>query len=307
MQMQQGLVFNIQKYSISDGPGIRTTVFLKGCPADCWWCHNPESKGSAPEALVAAGRCIACRECASACPVGIVVAGSAVPVREGVCIRCERCIDACCSGARQLAGTPMTVAETMAVILQDRIFYDDSGGGATFSGGEPLQQFTYLVSLLSACREKGINTAVDTGGFAPTEHLLTVAGLTDLFLYDIKCMNEARHREATGLGNTTVLENLRILGDRHPAIWIRIPVIPGFNDDPENLEATARFVSTVRGVRQVNLLPYHRTWLGKGDTAPVQASARGIEAPAMERLEDLAEIFRAHGLKTAAGGGWINE
>jgi len=307
MPMQQGLVFNIQKYSISDGPGIRTTVFLKGCPADCWWCHNPESMGFSPEPLVAAGRCVACQECASACPLGMVAAGSALPVRDVACIRCERCIDACCTGARQLAGIPMTVAETMAVILQDRIFYDDSGGGATFSGGEPLHQLTYLMSLLSACREKGINTAVDTGGFAPTESLLAVAGMTDLFLYDIKCMDDARHREATGLGNSRVLENLRVLGDRHPAIWIRIPVIPGFNDDAENLAATARFVATVRGVRQVNLLPYHHTWLGKGDASLEQASARDVETPTRERLEELAEIFRAHGLTTAAGGGWINE
>lgn len=305
--MQHGLVFNIQKYSISDGPGIRTTVFLKGCPADCWWCHNPESKGYAPEPLVVTGRCVACRECETACPLGIVAAGSAVPVRDGVCVLCERCCDVCCSGARQLVGQRMTVAEAMAVILQDRIFYDDSGGGATFSGGEPLHQFPYLMSLLSACRQKGIHTAVDTGGFAPAENLLAVAGLTDLFLYDIKCMDDARHREATGLGNENVLENLRVLGDRHPAIWIRIPVIPGFNDDHENLEATARFVSTVRGVRQVNLLPYHRTWLGKGDDSAEQAAGWNLEAPSVARLDELAEIFRAYGLRTAAGGGWIND
>jgi len=307
MQMQQGLVFNIQKYSISDGPGIRTTVFLKGCPADCWWCHNPESKGFAPEPLVARGRCVGCQECAAACPVGIVAAGSALAVHDAACIRCERCIDACCSGARQLAGTQMTVAETLAVILQDRIFYDDSGGGVTFSGGEPLHQLSFLTDLLSACRMKGIRTAVDTGGFAPRESLLAVAGLTDLFLYDIKCMDDARHREATGLGNALVLENLRALGNNHHSIWIRIPLIPGFNDDRENLESTARFVSSVGGVTQVNLLPYHRAWLGKGDGAADLDAGRAVETPSMERLEELADIFRAHGLTTAAGGGWINE
>ena len=212
MRPERGVVFNIQKYSISDGPGIRTTVFLKGCPARCWWCHNPESQAPLPETTVIASRCLGCGECSVVCPRG---GGGGYTRGAAACILCGACVEACPSGARHQTGTEMTSAQVLAVVMQDRIFYEESGGGVTFSGGEPLMQFEFLKALLATCREEGIGTAVDTGGFAPLEQLLEVAALADLILYDLKLMDDQRHRAATGLGNRQVLENLAALGRVH--------------------------------------------------------------------------------------------
>lgn len=298
MTMGQGIVFNIQKYSVSDGPGIRTTVFLKGCPAHCWWCHNPESQARLPETTVIKSLCLACGECAAACLQGI---GSGI--RDvTACILCGACVDACPSGARRMAGTEMTVAQVLTVVMQDRIFYEESGGGVTFSGGEPLMQFDFLWELLTACREQGLRTAVDTGGFAPLEHLLEIAGLADLILYDLKLMNDQRHRAVTGLGNRQVLENLTALGRVHKGIWIRVPIIPGVNDDHDNLQETARFAADLQGVRQVNLLPFHRTWHAKLGYLGRVVPGNDTAAPSQQRMEELAEIFRTTGLKTRIGG-----
>jgi len=296
--MGRGLVFNIQKYSISDGPGIRTTVFLKGCPARCWWCHNPESQAPQPETTVMVSRCLACGECVTACPQGL---GSG---KQGAadCILCGACVEACPPGARSLAGTEMTTAQVLAVVMQDRIFYEESAGGVTFSGGEPLMQFEFLRGLLVACREQGIRTAVDTGGFAPQEQLLEIAGLTDLILYDLKLMDDQRHRAATGLGNRPVLDNLAALGRVHGAIWVRVPIIPGVNDDGANLAETARFAAGIQGVRQVNLLPFHRTWHAKLGRLGRAMPDHDTTTPSQERMEELAEIFRSAGLTTKIGG-----
>ncbi len=295
----RGIVFNIQKYSISDGPGIRTTVFLKGCPASCWWCHNPESQTAAPEMTLVASRCLLCDECVTACPQG---AAGREQENAPACLLCGECMEACPSGARRLAGTEMTVADVLATLLQDRIFYEESGGGATFSGGEPLFQFEFLKALLTGCRQRGIRTAVDTGGFAPMEQLLEVAAITDLILYDLKLMDAERHRAAVGLDNRGVLENLAALGKVHDNIWIRIPIIPGVNDDRANLEATAALAARTPGVRQVNLLPFHRTWHGKLRQLGRAGVEDSIATPSQERMEELAEIFRNAGLTTIIGG-----
>ncbi|BCS52695.1 glycyl-radical enzyme activating protein [Geobacter sp. SVR] len=293
----RGIVFNIQKYSISDGPGIRTTLFLKGCPARCWWCHNPESKSPLPEMTQVEGRCLACNECALACPQGIAGCGA-----DAACLLCNECAEACPSGARRLAGREMTVAEVLAALLQDRIFYEESGGGVTFSGGEPLFQFGFLKALLVGCRERGVRTAVDTGGFAPRERLLEMAPLADLILYDLKLMDAERHRTAVGLDNQGVLENLAALATVHDNIWLRIPIIPGVNDDRANLEASARLAASLRDIRQVNLLPFHRTWHGKVRQLGRTVADDTIAPPSHERMEELASIFRHKGLITIIGG-----
>jgi pyruvate formate lyase activating enzyme len=297
--IDRGVVFNIQKYSISDGPGIRTTVFLKGCPASCWWCHNPESQAAAPEMTLVEGRCLSCGECALACPQRV---SGQEPEANTACLLCGECADACPSGARRLAGTEMTIAEVLTVLLQDRIFYEESGGGVTFSGGEPLCQSGFLKTLLAGCRQRGIRTAVDTGGFAPKEHLLEIAAATDLILYDLKLMDAERHRAAVGLDNRGVLENLAALGMVHDSIWIRIPIIPGVNDDRANLEATANLALRTPGVRQVNLLPFHRTWHGKLRQLGKTVADDTIAPPSQERMEELAHIFRTAGLTTIIGG-----
>jgi pyruvate formate lyase activating enzyme len=301
--MHTGLIFNIQKYSIHDGPGIRTTVFLKGCPLECWWCHNPESHSTEQDLTVIAGRCAQCGECWEVCPQREFRRERVLPpVDHAHCLRCGECVAACPTGARQLVGRRMTVAETLAEILQDRIFYDESGGGVTLSGGEPLLQLPFVTELLAACRAEDVHTTLDTCGFARREDLLTVAPLTGLFLYDVKLLDDQRHRQYTGVSNAVILENLQALSVVHDNIWIRVPIIPGVNDDAANLDATANFVAALRGVRQVTLLPYHGHGAHKAERLGRSSRLGAVTTPSTEHLETMADRFRAVGLQTRTGG-----
>lgn len=298
--MPEGLVLNIQRYSVHDGPGIRTTVFLKGCPASCWWCHNPEGQSSEPEIVVIEGRCIRCGECLEICPEDHNHEGPGHV--SSSCTVCGGCVEACPTGARSMAGTTMTVGDVVDVLLKDRVFYDESGGGATFSGGEPLLQFPFLKGMLESCKDHGIHTAVDTCGYVPKEDLLAVAPMTDLFLYDLKIMDEKVHLETTGIPNASILENLRSLGEVHDNIWIRVPIIPGINDGRDNIDGIAAFSASVGGVRQVNILPYHKLGIQKFDRLGKTYQLAEISPPSPERLETLASSFRMRGLETKTGG-----
>ena len=301
--METGLVFNLQKYSVHDGPGIRTTVFLKGCPLCCEWCHNPESISPRREILVLRRRCTACGECRAACPFGASLAGAGpLPPRLEQCTLCAACVDACPTGARQMVGREMTVTEVVTAVLQDRVFYEDSGGGVTISGGEPLSQPHFLLALAQALRAAGLRVALDTTGFGCTEHLLAAAGFSDLVLYDLKAFDETRHRHLTGVSNRGILENLRALDAVHRNLWIRIPVIPGFNDDPADLAQTAAFVAGLRAVTLVNLLPFHRAGLHKYERLGRSHSLDGVESPSTGAMERAADIFRARHLPTRIGG-----
>jgi len=311
--MQTGLVFNVQRFSIQDGPGIRTTVFLKGCPMACTWCHNPESQSPEPEISVVEGRCIRCGACWEACPQrgegNGAAAGRRAAPGDGVCTRCGACVEACPTGAREMVGRRMTVDEVLAAVLKDRIFYDDSGGGVTFSGGEPLGQPAFLVELLEACRRQGLHTAVDTCGYAPREDLLAAAEHTDLFLYDLKLVDDERHRRYTGVSNALVLENLEALAQSHANVRLRIPIVPGVNDDLEDLRAAARLAASLPGVRQIDLLPYHdlgRHKAARGERQEMPSPlppAAGVDlATAAVDLDAAAEPFRALGLDVRTGG-----
>ncbi len=301
--MEAGLVFNIQKYSVQDGPGIRTTVFLKGCPLCCEWCHNPESISPRREIVVVSQRCNACGECRAACPFGKEIAGTgALPPRNEQCTLCAACVDACPTGARQMIGREMTVAEVVEAVVKDRIFYEDSGGGVTISGGEPLSQPRFLKALAESLRATGIHVALDTTGFGCTEHLLAAARFSNLVLYDLKAFDEARHKKLTGVSNRSILENLKALNDVHRNIWIRIPVVPGFNDDVEELEKIAAFVAELRSVTLVNLLPFHRSGLHKYERLGWGHSLDGVETPSAELMERAAAVFRRRHLTTKIGG-----
>jgi pyruvate formate lyase activating enzyme len=301
--MDSGLVFNIQKYSIQDGPGIRTTVFLKGCPLRCWWCHNPESLSPKPEIVILEARCRLCGECLRVCPHDAIFAANGGFKHDlEACALCGTCVEACPSGARQLVGTRMTVREVMAEILKDRIFYDDSRGGVTFSGGEPLMQPRFLKELLTACRAQGIHASVDTCGFGTREYLLSIAPLTDLFLYDLKAIDEAKHLQYTGVSNASILENVLALGRVHSNIWIRVPLVPGLNDDDKQLEDTARFAASIPGVRQINILPYHKTAIHKFRRLGRPCRLEQIPDPTPERLEQVRQKLSAFGLAVKTGG-----
>ena len=298
-----GRVFNIQRCAIHDGPGIRTTVFLKGCPLSCSWCHNPEGIDDAPQLMINCDRCLSCRACSEACPVD---EGGAVPAGEpwdrDRCTRCGSCAEACPAGAREIAGREVAVDELVEMVEKDRVFYEVSGGGVTFSGGEPLAQEEFLADCLQECRRRGLATAVDTCGLAARQTLLETASLTDLVLYDLKHMDPVRHRSETGSDNRAILENLRALSESGAEIWVRIPVIPGFNDDTENIEATGALLAALPRKHPVFLLPYHGIADGKRSRLEGQPAASPWRTPDDEALSAIKKTLERHGLEVTIGG-----
>ena len=254
-----GTLFDIKRFALHDGPGIRTTAFLKGCPLSCLWCHNPESQDGAPELMFWEERCVGCGACVSACRVGaIVVHDGLAQTDRTICTACGECVAACARNAREIVGELWSANRLLEEVEKDLLFYDQSGGGITLSGGEPLTQAHFVLSVLTLCKAHRIHTAVDTCGQAKWEDLKRVARLTDLFLYDVKHMENARHREFTGVSNERILENLRRLDNEGRAIWIRYPLIPYFNDADEDVAALGEFVSHLKAVEAIHLLPYHR-------------------------------------------------
>jgi pyruvate formate lyase activating enzyme len=298
-----GIVFDIKRFSIHDGPGIRTTVFFKGCPLDCAWCHNPESKTAERERMFWEGRCIRCGACQAACEQEAIAFDGAYPITyEERCTLCGSCVQACHAEARQIIGREMTVSQVMSEIERDVAFYDESGGGVTFSGGEPLMQPEFLRQLLRACREQEIHTAVDTCGFAPWEVLESLRNDVGLFLYDIKLLDDARHRQFTGMSNTLILSNLRALAARGHHLIVRVPVIPGINDDQESLNQVGAFASTLANLDRLDILPYHHTAASKYERLGKSYDLSRLRPPTEERMAEIAETLGAFGLQIRIGG-----
>jgi pyruvate formate lyase activating enzyme len=304
--MTTGRITQIQRYALEDGPGIRSTVFLKGCPLSCAWCHNPENIRAQPEIVVLETRCIRCGECLVACPENRLHAIAYSTVQPpGVpvdCQRCGACVEACPTGARTLLGREWSVKQLLREILTDRAFYEESGGGLTLSGGEPLTQFPFVRDVLLAARAEGLHTALDTCGFAPWWQLMELMPLVDLFLYDLKLLDEERHRQFTGVSNREILENLLRLDAGGAAVWLRIPVIPTVNDAASDLDAMARFAATLQGVQRVNLLPYHRTALRKFDRLNRPYAMEATPVPSAQEMTAVVACFRRHGLAAQIGG-----
>jgi len=302
--MEQGLVFDIKRYAINDGPGIRVSIFLKGCPLNCRWCHNPESISPHVEKLFTAERCIGCGECCRICPVQACRLTPQGIVTDGrLCTLCGQCAEVCPSRATEMSGRLRTVDELLQIIEKERPFFDQSGGGVTFTGGEPLLQSEFLIALLDACGRNGIHRAVDTSGHAPAETLLEVAKRTDLFLYDLKLMDGERHKTFTGVDNRLILANLKALAETGAAIRVRIPLIGGINHDDENITATAAFVAALPGpAKPVDLLPFHAVAAGKDLKLGRSRDLGGMREPSPADLERVSVIFSDHGLVTNVGG-----
>ncbi len=273
-------VFDIQRSSFVDGPGIRTTVFFKGCNLRCAWCHNPESQSAAPQMMVYADKCKGCGKCLEKCPHDLKS-----------CELCGKCELYCPADARRVCGKVYTADELLEEILADKLFYEASGGGATFSGGECMLYPEFLASLLQSCREQGVHTAVDTAGHVPFSHFERVLPFTDMFLYDVKSMDTQVHKAYTGVDNALILDNLARLLARKARVWIRVPVIAGVNDNEGEMRALAAFLKKHGAPEKIELLPYHA--MGESKARAIGREPRIFKAPDKERINALYKILNA--------------
>lgn len=288
--MTSGVITHIQRFSVHDGPGIRTTVFLKGCQMRCAWCHNPETYRRQPEIQVFPQRCIGCRACAEACGRGaheFTEAGHLY--HRDRCVACGQCVETCYAKSLVRIGQTLTAEAVVAEILADRPFYQPAGG-ATISGGEPLAQAEFTRAILELCRREGVHTAIETNLAWPWEVVAPLAPLVDLFLVDIKTMDEAAHRAWTGMPNSLVLENLRRLDALGRPLVIRMPVIGGVNDRPDEIESIADFLAGLSSVEQYDLLPYHPLGTGKREALGLAAPPPELHKPSAEQLKTLAAL-----------------
>ena len=295
LRSAKGRVFDIQRFSIHDGPGIRTTVFMKGCPLRCSWCHNPESIGPGPALSFQPDRCIGCGRCLEVCPRGAhrMVDGRHV-LDRGACRGCGECASECCAKALEIVGREVSVGEVLDEVLRDRPFYETSGGGVTLSGGEPLMQIDFTEALVRAAKEAGLHTCLDTCGFGSWGLFERVLPHVDCFLYDYKETDPKRHLDCTGASNEEILANLRALHDGGATIRLRCPIVPGHNDRPDHFAGIARLAAELRNLEAVEIMPYHRLGEGKLQRMGLEEMTRARAAVPEQQTVDgwISELER---------------
>jgi pyruvate formate lyase activating enzyme len=302
--LNTGMIFDIKRYAIHDGPGIRTTVFFKGCLLNCPWCHNPEGKAREQEFMWWKEKCIGCRDCQNACTKGAIsFSDDSFLLEETKCDLCGACADACHLQALKLAGEKMTVARVRKEIEKDVSFYDESGGGVTLSGGEPLMQPDFCRHVLKVCQELDIHTVVDTCGHVDSDVLLDISKHVDLFLYDLKVIDDKKHTTFTGVSNRLIMENLKRLSQSGRRIIVRFPLVPGVNDDEKDVSELGEFVSSLKGIEELNILPYHKAGVEKSRrlTKPADSSFTS-PSPSVERLGEIQRKLKESGLRIQIGG-----
>jgi pyruvate formate lyase activating enzyme len=300
----KGIIFDIMRYAIHDGSGIRTTVFLKGCLLRCWWCHNPEGISSSKDPVYFEYKCIRCKTCAHACPVNaIAFEGDRLIIARAACVRCGICAEVCPTRALKLVGREINLEELMKEIEKDVLLYDSSGGGVTFSGGEPLFQPLFLREALKECKGENIQTALDTCGYASQNVFKSIIEYVDLFLYDLKLLDDEEHEKYTGVSNRVIKKNLMTLVEKSRGrdVILRFPVIPGITDTEKNVSELLSFVSSLRGINEIDILPFHDisekySRLGKKYKMKVH------RAPSEEKLNYIKEKLEGIGLYVKIGG-----
>lgn len=310
----QPLIFDIKRYSINDGPGIRITIFIKGCPLKCAWCHNPESQSPKVQKFYTASKCIGAQDCIEVCPNNaLTLTPDGIVTDFNACKLCGKCAEACPSKAIEMSGKLYDVAELMQIIERERVHFEHSGGGVTFSGGEPLMFPEFLIEMLKACGERNFHRTVDTCGFSKTEKLLEVAKHTDLFLYDLKLMDDIKHKKWTGVSNQLILKNLKTLAELGANINIRVPLIRNVNTDVQEISKMAEFISKLHFKNHesefaapnkptVNILPYHNFAANKFNKLGTHYNEMEMAEPSEEELNQAIMIFQSFGIEAEVGG-----
>ncbi|MCG3219026.1 MAG: glycyl-radical enzyme activating protein [Candidatus Heimdallarchaeota archaeon] len=295
--MQHGTIFDIKQFAVHDGPGIRTTVFLKGCTLSCQWCHNPEGISPSLDLFFNSYLCMKCNTCFNLCPNEAIIDDSKITILRELCDKCMLCANDCPTEALQKSGRSINSTELMEEILKSTIYYDFSEGGVTFSGGEPLLQSSFLKEVLEKCKKEGIHTTLDTSGYSSLKILKSVIDYIDLFLFDLKLINERLHKEFTGVPNKQIIENLRFITQtRSNDVIIRIPIIPGITSTDQNIEDILTLLSSLNMVKEVNLLPFHNV-SEKYDRLGMEYKLDHVRAPSDEEMAKVKERFEEKGFK----------
>jgi pyruvate formate lyase activating enzyme len=301
--MLKALIFDIKKFAIHDGPGIRTTVFFKGCPLKCWWCHNPESISPKPELVFFRNKCIGCGQCFKICPQKAheLFSDGTRKYHSQKCIKCGKCVETCYAEALVMEGKKASVEEIMFELRKDIPFYENSGGGITLSGGEPMLQHRFISSLLKKCKKEELHTALDTSGYAPWKKFEDILPNLDLVLYDIKQIDDSKHILYTGVTNKLILKNLVRISNYGVPVEIRMPIIPGINDEKESILKVAKFLEKNKNLNKVKLLPYHKLGISKYSRLNKDYKLSNLTAPKDEKMNEISGLLCSYGINASIG------